>query len=120
MKTLGGAVLAIVVGITASQAFANDEQQLADVSNCMAKTGATGTFETREGKYGNFVVPTDGRQSAADRINDCLLDVRQVQFGANGVSGTSTVTESTTVPFGICKPGYASLRGGSGYCMFRG
>ncbi len=109
--------------VWAPMAFADMTTAQNNVRQCMQKTGAPGAYRLPVSDAVPQVSPhSGGTQQGAQYVNDCLLDVYQVQFAAVGFEGVSTeplqITRSAegVVIRNNCGRGSNIFYRGSGYC----
>lgn len=114
---------ATICAATASVADTTKEQGY--VQECMRKTGAQGAYQLPETEgIPQVTVAEGGSVTGAVLVNDCLLDIYQVQFArvtTISEGGTSIFVESDGTDgiyvVGKCGRGSNIFRGGSGYCI---
>lgn len=119
---LGAVAVALACGATGVDATTIEAQ--AYVNECMVKTGAPGAYALPATDGIPQVTPaTGGTVTGAYLVNDCLLDLYQVQFATARTTpdGQGIVLAHRNATGGIylangCGTGSNLLRGGSGYC----
>lgn len=121
LASIAIAAMTLCAAVTSAAASTQDE---ANVRECMRKTGAPGAYKLPINDSIPQVSPADGgTTTGAQLVNDCLLDVYQVQFARVTTSpeGISSLLTDDDAPTGLyvignCGRGSNVIRGGSGYC----
>ncbi len=124
MRFLAIIAIAATATCAATISTADTTKEQGYVQECMRKTGAPGAYKLpiAEG-IPQVTAAESGSATGAVLVNDCLLDIYQVQFAR-----VTTISEGQTSIFvesdgsdgiyvvGKCGRGSNIFRGGSGYC----
>ena len=119
---LGAIAVAAALGVTAAGATTIEAQ--AYVNECMRKTGAPGSYALPKTDGIPQVTPaTGGTVTGAYLVNDCLLDLYQVQFATTrttpdgqGIVLADRYSAAAISLINGCGSGSNPLLGGSRYC----
>lgn len=96
MRWLLVAFITCFAGIS-GEAFATEDARMRNVQTCISKTRAPGSYAmSTYSAVPSVVVGSGGTDQGASSVNDCLNDLYQVQYGADGVPWTDAVVQDKT------------------------